>query len=70
MDKEKFVHINGGENLNIEQKMWLLNPKIMEHWKENDMNIKEMCLDFNKQFPEAPELTYGIIRKFYKKNGV
>ncbi len=42
----------------------------MEYWKENDMNFKDMCKDFNKQFPDTPELTYGILRKFYKQNGV
>lgn len=48
--------IRGGCKLTREQKEWLLDPRTINYFRENEWTLEERCEAFRNRFPEAPRL--------------
>ena len=54
--------IRGGVKLTRAQREWLLDPRTINFFKENEWTLEERCEAFRNQFPEAPRLAMGTMR--------
>jgi hypothetical protein len=48
--------IRVGVKLTKEQKMWLLDPRTINYFKESEWTLEERCEAFRNKFPNAPRL--------------
>lgn len=62
--------VRGGVKLTRAQREWLLDPRTINFFKENEWTLEERCEAFRNQFPEAPRLAMGTMRQFYEYNNV
>ena len=53
-----------------DQKEWLLDPRTINHFKENEWTLDERCEAFRNRFPDAPRLATGTMRQFYEYNNI
>lgn len=58
--------IRGGVSLTSEQKEWLLDPRTISCFKENEWTLEERCEAFKNRFPEAPRLGCATLMRFYE----
>ena len=62
--------IRGGLKLTREQREWLLDPRTINCFRENEWTLEERCEAFRNRFISAPRLACGTMRSFYDYNNV
>ena len=56
--------------LTKEHQNWLLDPRTLNCFKENDWTMEERCEAFRNRFPESPRFAMSTMRHFYDKFGI
>lgn len=62
--------IRGLTKFTLEQKNWFLNKENISYHRENNFTYIQRTEDFKKNFPEAPFLSFEMLRNFYRLNNI
>jgi len=54
--------VRGGQKLTREQREWLLDPRTISCFRENEWTLEERCEAFRNRFPCSPRLACGTMR--------
>jgi hypothetical protein len=62
--------MKGLTKFTIDQKNWFLDKERIARHRESNMTYIDRTYEFKKEFPDAPYLSFEMLRTFYRLNNV